>query len=176
MSTPTPWGSPSAPQDDHPPLVPMSAPPSGPERPRQAQDYAGCVRPFIVIAILAAFLFWLFAVNHETNHGATPTDSSTAVSDTSTDGDTATATDDSIEAGDCLSVDGPQPTGTGTVDVSNIARVDCGSSSAQYKVVGVEPFTTDMNSCATDYPQSTAALLDQEAYFSEVYCVVDASS
>lgn len=170
MSTPTPWGSPSAPQDDQPPHVPFGGSPSGPQRPGRARDYSGCIRPFIVIAILAGFLIWLFAANHETNYSASPTDTSTAVSDT------ATATDDSIEAGDCLSVDGPQPTGTGTVDVSNITQVDCGSSSAQYKVIGVEPFTTDMNSCATDYPQATSALLDQEAYFSEVYCVVDASS
>jgi hypothetical protein len=122
--------------------------------------------------VLAGTLYWLFGANHDSGSSAAPaTDSSTAAPDVP---DTST-TDDGVETGDCLSVDDPQPSATGTVDVSNIAKVDCGSSSAQYKVIGVEVFSTDMNSCATDYPASTASLLDQGPYISNVYCVVDAS-
>lgn len=163
MSAQTPWGSPSTPQ-----------------KRGQAQNGAGCIGLTVVILLLAGALYWLFGVNHETHYAASPTtdtSTSTGAPDTSTTAADSSTTDTGvIETGDCLSVDGPQPTSTGTVDVSNITKVDCGSSSAQYKVIGVEPLTTDMNSCATDYPDATSALLDQGTYFSEVYCVVDASS
>lgn len=163
MSAQTPWGSPNTPQKRN-----------------QAQAGAGCIGLTVVVLLLAGALYWLFGVNHETNYAASPTtdtSTSTAAPDTSTtSADTSTADDGVIETGDCLSVDGSQPTSTGTVDVSNITKVDCGSSSAQYKVIGVEPLTTDMNSCSTDYPDATSALLDQGTYFSEVYCVVDSSS
>ncbi|HET9169505.1 MAG TPA: hypothetical protein VFN97_08710 [Actinospica sp.] len=185
MSAPTPWGSPSA-----------GPPQGGPAGPRPRQGAAGCIRPFIIVVLLAGALYWLFGVNHGTRSTAAPVDTSTVsvtVTDTSADPtdttdtstypayptdttDTSTGDDGVITAGDCLSVDGPQPTATETVDVSNITQVDCGSATAQYKVIGVEPFTTDMNSCATDYPDSTAALLDQGPYISDVYCVVDAAS
>jgi hypothetical protein len=162
MSAQTPWGSPSTP----------------PNR-KQTQNGAGCIGATVVILLLVGALYWLFGVNHETNYAASPTTdtaTSTAPDTSTTTADTSTTDTGVIETGDCLSVDGPQPTSTGTVDVSNITKVDCGSSSAQYKVIGVEPLTTDMNSCSTDYPDATSALLDQGAYFSEVYCVVDASS
>lgn len=163
MSAQTPWGSPSTPQKRN-----------------QGQAGAGCIRPTVVILLLAGALYWLFGVNHEKNYAASPTtdaSTSTYAPDASTTTADASTTDDGvIETGDCLSVDGPQPTSTGTVDVSNITKVDCGSSSAQYKVIGVEALTTDMNSCTTNYPDATSALLDQGPYFSAVYCVVDASS
>ena len=183
MSTPTPWGSPGS-----------GAPQGGPQPPRQRRPgNGGYVRPLIVLLVLAGALFWLIGANHDSQSTAAPVDTTTFsapiptdtsdTSDTATDDsatdtatDTSTADDGAITAGDCLSVDGPQPTSTETVDVSNITQVDCGSSAAQYKVIGVEPFTTDMNSCTTDYPDSTASLLDQGAYFSDVYCVVDATS
>jgi hypothetical protein len=81
-----------------------------------------------------------------------------------------------IEAGDCVTTgDSSLPTDGSTVDISDITEVSCSDPSAQYKVIGVEPLTTDMNSCATDYPDYTAALLDQSEFFSTVYCVVQNS-
>ena len=175
MSPQTPW-------DSEPSGDPQNSPPQW----RKSQAGVGRLRPFIVIVVVLVAVIWLFSAHHDPGDSAAPaTDTSTATpyapdtsdtSDTSTYSADTSTTDDAIEAGDCLSVDGPQPTSTGTVDVSNITEVDCGSSSAQYKVVGVEPLTTDMNSCTTDYPDATSALLDQGPYFSFVYCVVDASS
>ncbi|MBR7836305.1 hypothetical protein KDL01_23710 [Actinospica durhamensis] len=125
------------------------------------------------LVVLLAVLLTIAIVHNHSSDAADPTPVATVATGAGPAADPAT--DDAvIEAGDCLSVDGDIPTdSTETVDVSDITEVDCSSSDAKYKVVGVVPLSTDMNACVTDYPSSTVSLLDQGAYFSSVYCAVD---
>ena len=135
----------------------------------------GCL--VLILGILAVgVVVGITNSNSGSNGSASPASDGSASPYTAPSTYTAPTTDSAIGVGDCLSVDGAPPTESNTtVDVSNITKVDCTDSSAQYKVIGVEPFSTDLNSCTTDYPDSTFSLLDQGPYISDVYCVVSNS-